>query len=273
MINNDKLYIVDNTFLHNTNLSIETQVEYISQICNCKIPVICLPLYNKELINNLKPELINAQVAINTLIKQNDINESFEILKKFNNIRLRLVFNSEIIKGYDINNPSIKKDVINLICDSVKYAKKMTEEVELIIEDTNKFHKVYIFKMVEAAFDSGCFVVTLADNNGYILPWEYGELLKEMILNIPEYENTKLGVKCGNKLGNASANALTAIFNGASQVDVTFYKSNNSCVYLGDLINTVHFRNDVFKFASIKEEDQLMKICNTINSGLNKFVI
>ena len=63
--------------------------------------------------------------------------------------------------------------------------------------------------------------MNIPDTVGYNLPHQFGELIRTLIERIPNSDRAVFSVHCHNDLGLAVANSLSAVMNGARQVECT----------------------------------------------------
>ena len=103
----------------------------------------------------------------------------------------------------------------------VEKAKSYCDDVEFSAEDASRSDPEFLYKVFEAAISAGATVINVPDTVGYALPWEFGELIKGIKENVPNIDRAILSVHCHNDLGLAVANSLTAIQNGAQQIECT----------------------------------------------------
>jgi len=75
--------------------------------------------------------------------------------------------------------------------------------------------------VIENVITAGATVVNIPDTVGYANPWEYGELIKSVLINVKNIDKAIVSVHCHNDLGMATANSLAGIKAGASQVEGT----------------------------------------------------
>jgi len=68
---------------------------------------------------------------------------------------------------------------------------------------------------------AGATVINIPDTVGYAIPEEFGELIKDIMNNVPNIDKVILSVHCHDDLGLAVANSLTAVKHGARQVECT----------------------------------------------------
>ncbi len=104
---------------------------------------------------------------------------------------------------------------------AVKYAKRFVEDVEFYAEDAGRTDQEYLARVVEAVIKAGATVVNIPDTTGYCLPFQYGEKIKYLMENVTGIHKAIISTHCHNDLGMATANSISAIFNGARQVEVT----------------------------------------------------
>jgi 2-isopropylmalate synthase len=104
---------------------------------------------------------------------------------------------------------------------AVKYAKKYVEDIEFFCEDAGRADIVFLARMVEAVIAAGATVVNIPDTTGYTLPWQFGERIKYLMDHVKNIDKAVISAHCHNDLGLATANAVSALANGARQVECT----------------------------------------------------
>ena len=114
-----------------------------------------------------------------------------------------------------------KEDVIERGVAAVKYAKKYVEDVEFYAEDAGRTDNEYLARVIEAVVKAGATVVNIPDTTGYCLPGEFGEKIKYLKENVNGIDKVDISAHCHNDLGLATANAISAVQNGATQVECT----------------------------------------------------
>jgi len=114
-----------------------------------------------------------------------------------------------------------KAEILRQAHDAVKYARKFVKDVEFSPEDASRTEKDFLFKVVEAAISAGAGTINIPDTVGYAIPQEFGQLIREIKENVPNINKAILSVHCHNDLGLAVANSLTAVLNGAGQIECT----------------------------------------------------
>ncbi len=116
---------------------------------------------------------------------------------------------------------STREQVLEQGVAAVKYAKKYVEDIEFYCEDAGRADIKYLAQMVEAVIAAGATVVNIPDTTGYTLPWQFGERIKYLMDNVKGIENATISAHCHNDLGLATANSISAVVNGARQIECT----------------------------------------------------
>lgn len=116
---------------------------------------------------------------------------------------------------------STREKILERAIWAVKYARKFVDEVEFYAEDAGRADLEFLAKMVEEVIKAGAKIVNIPDTTGYCLPDEFGKKIKFLFENVKNIDKAILSVHCHNDLGLATANTLSAILNGARQVEVT----------------------------------------------------
>ncbi|MBF0522628.1 MAG: 2-isopropylmalate synthase [Candidatus Omnitrophica bacterium] len=114
-----------------------------------------------------------------------------------------------------------KEEIIQMAIDAVKYARSKMEDIEFSPEDASRSERDFLYKVVEEAIKAGARTVNIPDTVGYSMPEQYGDLIAQIKNNVPNINKTVISVHCHNDLGLAVANSLSAIKNGARQVECT----------------------------------------------------
>lgn len=116
---------------------------------------------------------------------------------------------------------STREKVLEQGIAAVKYAKKYVEDIEFYCEDAGRADIEFLAKMVEGVIAAGATVVNIPDTTGYTLPWQFGERIKYLMNNVKNIDKAIISAHCHNDLGLATANAISALANGARQVECT----------------------------------------------------
>lgn len=114
-----------------------------------------------------------------------------------------------------------RDQVLKTAVDMVRYAKGFTDNVEFSPEDAGRSDPKFLFEILQATIEAGATTVNIPDTVGYTVPQEFGGLIKSIKENVPNINKAVISVHCHNDLGLAVANSLSAVINGARQVECT----------------------------------------------------
>ncbi len=104
---------------------------------------------------------------------------------------------------------------------AVRYAKRYVDDVQFYAEDAGRSDYAFLARVIEAVIAAGATVVNIPDTTGYSLPDEFGARIAYLMENVRGIEDVVVSAHCHNDLGMATALALSAVRNGASQVECT----------------------------------------------------
>lgn len=149
-----------------------------------------------------------------------DIDAAYEALKHSENYRIHCFVATSDVHVKDKLHKNFD-DVVEMAVRSIKYARNKAEDVEFSCEDAGRTPLDNLCRIVEAAIDAGAKTVNIPDTVGYTLPYEYGGIIKNLYERVPNIDKAIISVHCHNDLGMATANSLSAVMNGARQIECT----------------------------------------------------
>jgi 2-isopropylmalate synthase len=157
---------------------------------------------------------------------------------------------------------------------AVTRARKYTDNVEFSPEDAGRSELDFLCRVLEAVIDAGATTVNIPDTVGYNLPHQFGELIKNLRERVPNSDRAVFSVHCHNDLGLAVANSLSAVLNGARQVECTINglgeRAGNAA--LEEVVMTVRTRKDVFSCETGLDTTQIMT-CSRLVAGITGFAV
>lgn len=164
--------------------------------------------------------------------------------------------------------------VLDQAVSAVKRARKYTDDVEFSPEDAGRSDLDFLCRILEAVIDAGATTLNIPDTVGYNVPSQFGELIKNLMERIPNSDKAIFSVHCHNDLGLAVANSLSAVHNGARQVECTINglgeRAGNAA--LEEIVMTVKTRRDVFKCDTEIDTTQIMP-CSRLVSSITGFSV
>ena len=177
------------------------------------------------------PEDLNAVKAISQQVKgpiitglarvvKEDIELAWEAVRDAERPRIHVFLGSSDVhlkKKLGRNRES----ALEMAVEAVKYAKSFCHDVEYSAEDASRTDFEYMCRIIDATIRAGATVVNVPDTVGYAVPEEFGDLIRRLREKVPPLDKVILSVHCHDDLGLAVANSLSAIRNGADQVECT----------------------------------------------------
>jgi 2-isopropylmalate synthase len=158
-------------------------------------------------------------------------------------------------------------EILAMAYEAVKYAKNYFDDIEFSPEDSARTGRQFLFRIIEAAIDAGATVINVPDTVGYSFPDEFGGLIKEIRQKVPNISKAILSVHCHNDLGLAVANSLSAILNGAQQVECTINgigeRAGNAS--LEEIVMTLETRKDAFKRRTRIRTDEIYRTSKMVS--------
>jgi 2-isopropylmalate synthase len=164
--------------------------------------------------------------------------------------------------------------VLDQAVKAVTRARKYTDNVEFSPEDAGRSELDFLCRVLEAVIDAGATTVNIPDTVGYNLPNQFGELIRNLIERVPNSDKAVFSVHCHNDLGLAVANSLSAVLNGARQVECTINglgeRAGNAS--LEEVVMAVRTRKDVFSCDTGLDTTEIMSASRLV-SGITGFAV
>jgi 2-isopropylmalate synthase len=151
---------------------------------------------------------------------------------------------------------------------AVQWARRYTDNVEFSPEDAGRSEPDFLCRLLEAVISAGATTVNIPDTVGYTMPWQFGALIKSLRERIPNSDRAVWSVHCHNDLGLAVANSLSAVMNGARQVECTVNglgeRAGNAS--LEEIVMAVRTRKDVFPCTTRIDATQIVAASKMVSS-------
>ncbi len=176
-----------------------------------------------------------------------DIERAAEALKKANSARIHtFIATSPIHMQYKLQmSPD---EVVSQAVSAVKLARTFVSDVEFSLEDASRSEFDFMCRIIDAVIAAGAGTINLPDTVGYAEPQQFGAMVGSLIENVANADKAIFSVHCHNDLGLAVANSLTAVLNGARQVECTVNglgeRAGNAS--LEEIVMAVRTRKDRF---------------------------
>ncbi len=138
--------------------------------------------------------------------------------------------------------------VLKMAVEAVRYARQYTDNIEFSPEDACRSDLSFLYEILAAVIEAGATTLNIPDTVGYVLPYEYGQIIAKLKENVKGIEKAIISTHCHNDLGMASANSLAGVRNGARQVECTINgigeRAGNAA--MEEIVMAIHTRPDFF---------------------------
>lgn len=174
-----------------------------------------------EAIQKISEVVKNSTICSLARATQKDIDCAAEALKNAHKKRIHtFIATSDIHLKYKLKKT--QDEVIEMIRNSVSYAKSKCDDIEWSAEDATRTNIGYLIKCVKTAIQAGATTINLPDTVGYCYPQEYKKMFETVIKKVGkeiDISNVIFSTHCHNDLGMATANAISGAMGGARQVE------------------------------------------------------
>jgi len=157
---------------------------------------------------------------------------------------------------------------------AVKRARQYTDNVEFSPEDAGRSELDFLCRVIEATIEAGARTINIPDTVGYNVPEQFGSLIRNLIERIPNADKAVFSVHCHNDLGLAVANSLSAVMNGARQVECTINglgeRAGNAS--LEEVVMAVRTRQDIFPCETGIDATQIVPTSRLV-AGITGFAV
>ncbi|MEN6450117.1 MAG: 2-isopropylmalate synthase [Thermoguttaceae bacterium] len=174
------------------------------------------------------------------------------------------------------------KEVLRMAVEAVRLAKSFCDDVEFSAEDACRTEMPFLIEILAAVIEAGATTLNIPDTVGYVLPYEFGQIIKQIRAEVPKIDQAVLSTHCHNDLGLAVANSLAGVRNGARQVECTINglgeRAGNAA--MEEIVMAIHTRPDFFgqvstniKTTEICRASRLVSQLTGISVQANKAIV
>ena len=202
-----------------------------------------------------------------------DIDRAGEALKDANSSRIHtFIATSPIHMQHKLRmSPD---EVLEQAVHAVKRARQFTDNVEFSAEDAGRSDIDFLCRIFEAVIKAGATTLNVPDTVGYNLPQQFGTTIAQLRERMPNADKAVFSVHCHNDLGLAVANSLSAVQNGARQVECTINglgeRAGNAS--LEEIVMAVRTRRDIFDCDTDLDTTQIVT-CSKLVSNITGFPV
>ncbi len=160
----------------------------------------------------------NCKVASLARVVEKDIDKAAQALEKAVDPRIHTFVSSSAIHM----EHQMRKDpeeIIEMAVKAVSRAKKYVDDVEFSPMDATRTDMDFLITLLEETINAGATTINIPDTVGYSVSKEFGESIKLIMNNVKNIDGIIVSVHCHNDLGLAVSNSLSAVENGARQIE------------------------------------------------------
>ncbi|NQW00029.1 MAG: 2-isopropylmalate synthase [Rhodospirillales bacterium] len=226
-----------------------------------------------EAVREVAKVVKNAIVCGLARATPNDIDRAAEALKPARRGRIHtFISTSPLHMKYKLQ---MEPDAVHqAVIDSVKRARKYTDDVEWSPEDGSRTEHDFLCRCVESAIAAGAATINIPDTVGYSIPEEFAALIEMLFNRVPNIDQAVISVHCHNDLGLAVANSLAALQVGARQVECTINglgeRAGNAA--LEEIVMALRTRRDLLAFDTAIKTEDIIKASRLV-SGITGFAV
>ena len=158
--------------------------------------------------------------------------------------------------------------VVERAVSAVKWALEYTDDVEFSAEDAVRSEMDFLVRVFDAVIRAGAKTLNVPDTVGYSIPAAWGERIRQLIERVPNSDKVIWSTHCHNDLGLAVANSLSAVMNGARQVECTINglgeRAGNAS--LEEVVMAVKTRRDIFNLDTRIDTTQIVPTSKLVSS-------
>jgi len=238
------------------SLDINEKIEIARQLAMLGVDVIeaGFPVASKgdfKAVHEVASIVKGASICGLARAKKDDIDFCARAVKPAKKSRIHVFLaTSKIHMKYKLKKA--EEEILRQAVWAVRYARKFCDDVEFSPEDASRSERDFLCRVVEAVISAGAKTVNIPDTVGYAVPVEFGSLIKNIKTMVPNSNKAILSVHCHDDLGLGVSNSLSAIQNGAEQVECTINgigeRAGNAS--MEEIVMTIDTRKDIFKCAT-----------------------
>lgn len=154
-----------------------------------------------------------------------------------------------------------REEALKRSVEMVRLAKSYVEDVEFSPMDATRTELGYLCDVVEAVIEAGATTVNIPDTVGYSIPSEFGAMIRSIRERVKNIGKAVISVHCHNDLGLATANSLSAVLNGAGQIECTINgigERAGNCS-MEEVVMALRTRRDIFDADTKIRTEEIMR--------------
>ncbi len=220
-----------------------------------------------DAVHSIAETIKNSTVCSLARATENDVRRSGEAIKPAKSGRIHtFIATSPIHMQHKLR--MTPDEVVERAIKAVKWALEYTDDVEFSAEDAVRSDIDFLVRVFDAVIQAGATTLNVPDTVGYSIPFAWGERMQQLIARVPNSNKVIWSTHCHNDLGLAVANSLSAVLNGARQVECTINglgeRAGNAS--LEEVVMAVKTRRDIFNLDTRIDTTQIVTTSKLVSS-------
>ena len=171
-----------------------------------------------ESVQTIAKTIKDSRVCALSRCADKDIDVAAEALKVADQFRIHTFMATSNLHVKDKLKMTFE-DVIERAVHCIKRARNYTNDVEFSCEDAGRTPIDNLCRIVEAAIQAGAKTINIPDTVGYTVPYQFGGIIRTLFERVPNIDKAIISVHCHDDLGMSVANSISAIQEGARQIE------------------------------------------------------
>jgi len=213
-----------------------------------------------EAIKTIGNEVEGPVICSLARAREGDIERAWEALKDAPRRRIHTFHStSDIHLKYQFRIS--REEALKRSVEMVNLARSLVEDVEFSPMDATRTDIHFLCEVVEAVIDAGASTVNIPDTVGYSIPVEFGAMIKTIHDRVKDIDRAVISVHCHNDLGLSTANSLSAVLNGAGQIECTINgigERAGNCS-MEEVVMSLRTRSDIFHADTRINTEEIMR--------------
>ncbi|VAX22038.1 2-isopropylmalate synthase [hydrothermal vent metagenome] len=248
------------------SMTIDEKLTLAAQLAKLKVDVIEAGFPRSspgdfEAVNRIAREIKGPVIAGLARALKADIDSCFDALKPAKKKRIHtFIGTSEQHIKYQMKKT--KAEALAMAISAVKRAREYVKDVEFSAMDASRTDRSFLYEILEAVIAEGATTVNIPDTVGYAIPEEFGRMIAEIKENVPNIDKAIISVHCHNDLGLAVSNSISAVMNGARQIEcaVNGIGERAGNASLEEVVMAIKTRKD---FVKVNTKIATKELCKT----------
>jgi len=213
-----------------------------------------------EAIKTIGNEVEGPVICSLARAREEDIRAAWEALKDAPRKRIHTFHStSDIHLKYQFR--VTREEALKRSVEMVRFARSFVDDVEFSPMDATRTDIEYLCEVVEAVIEAGASTVNIPDTVGYSIPSEFGAMIRTIHEKVENIKKAVIAVHCHNDLGLSTANSLSAVLNGAGQIECTVNgigERAGNCS-MEEVVMALRTRRDIFNADTKINTEEIMR--------------